>query len=180
LRTQVLVSTECGHRLSALVTLEKQDAVASARLGLSSLEVVWLVFEFGFVLDQTHQSFKSGFPSRTQWRVGYAFFFTAMMLRTAFVLLPAGEEFDENDCPHWCFRSFQIVLSLNALTHSLEIVPVICEIGFDNMHMHTHRVQPRTLSLNPESIVCAPFVVTCSFSQSCTKALAYCISPSSR
>eukprot|EP00966_Prymnesium_polylepis_P221028 5112721-Prymnesium_polylepis.1 len=32
-----------------------------------------------------------------------------------------------------------IVLSLNALTHSLEIVPVICEIGFDNMHMHTHR-----------------------------------------
>ena len=37
--------------------------------GFSPIEIVWILFELGFYLDQRHQGKTSGYPARFQWKV---------------------------------------------------------------------------------------------------------------
>ena len=145
------------------------EVYSSARASLSNIEITWLIFEFGFVLDQTCQSYTSGWPSRGQWRVGYFLLASALLMRVlslwpSFWMPYVDDWIDSGSIPFgWgaptdegrralkgaspstgfayrvtvstgptpdnladaCYRAFQIITSLNALIHSLELLPFL-------------------------------------------------------
>eukprot|EP00966_Prymnesium_polylepis_P256371 5922377-Prymnesium_polylepis.1 len=74
--------------IGAAACSDDSVALGVARSSLSKIEYTWMTFELGIVIDQTYQSFVSGFPSRKQWRLGYTLLSCILVLRTLSIYLP--------------------------------------------------------------------------------------------
>ena len=166
--SQMMVSEEpCVDTIAGC----SEEVYVAARTSLSGIEITWLIFELGFVLDQQYQTYISGWPPRTQWRLGYLLLSCALLMRMLSLWpslwLPYVEDWidsgqlhfmggtliDEGrralkgstglasrvtigggvphhpvSLPDTCYRIFQIITSLNALLHSLELLPFLNRI----------------------------------------------------
>jgi len=96
--------------------------------GINSIEIAWMALELGFFLDQTHCGFVSGWKPRLQWKIAYLFAASGMLLRGLSIGLSHVPSAERDGVPLELFRAYQIVVSLNALTHSLELLPFITRL----------------------------------------------------
>ena len=68
----------------------------------------------------------SGWRPRFQWKVAYALATAALVLRVTSLLLRRYD--DVGDTAGHVFQAYQVVISINALTHSLELLPFITRL----------------------------------------------------
>ena len=109
-----------GNELAAQAHADCIGSLPSHQI-ITRLEVVWLVFELGILLDQVHQSITAGYPPRLQWKVGYTLFGAAVVFRTVVFFFRD----DEAGTAHNAYQAFQISVSLNAILHVLELQPYL-------------------------------------------------------